>query len=445
MPKVSHQVFFGLFSRWFGLVAVGLLLGPQVSCVSTGGVADREPQLTHPPRHAAWAGGPSVLPDEAIAPGKYDGSFRLPLSDDWVWDLPDTGHWVLSRLELGTAAIDTDRVLIGSSRSPGLFVLDRSTGRMLEWIDLAGPVQAKPVQFEGDWLVADTFGNVQRLDADLSPVWSTPYGAGAAIYRAPVKIGDQLILSTGADTVIGIDFATGTWQWSFSREIARGALDLAILGSPAAVQSGEDVVVGFSDGSVIALSPTTGVERWREQIGNGKFPDIQAEALVVGDLIITGAFGGPLVALDAKTRERRWENTEAGATSVMTEAGGMIYTTDLQGRLLCLDTATGTEVWKWEYKEAQLGAPVRVGGVILVGDVGGTLHGLDRFDGSLQWSYQPMDDTRLAGVTAPVSVSGRQVLFTTAGGSLRSLIAEELWAGQQSEEPAHRSDRSLGW
>jgi len=316
---------------------------------------------------------------------------------------------------------------------------------MLRQIELAGPVQAKPVQFDGDWLVADTFGNVVRLDSEYSPVWATPYGAGAAIYRAPLKVGDHLILSTGADTVIGIDFATGTWQWSFTREIARGALDLAILGSPAAVQSGDEVVVGFSDGSVLGLDPMTGVERWREQIGGGKFPDIQAEALIVGDLIISGAFGGPLVALDANTRERRWENAEAGATSSMTEADGMIYTTDLQGRLLCLDVATGTERWKWEYKEAQLGAPVRVGGSILVGDVGGTLHALDRFEGTVQWSYRPMDGTRLAGVAAPVAVAGRQVLFTTAGGSLRSLIAEQLWGGEKNEEPAHRSDRSLGW
>jgi hypothetical protein len=36
-------------------------------------------------------------------------------------------------------------------------------------------------------------------------------------------------------------------------------------------------------------------------------------------------------------------------------------------------------------------------------------------------------------------------LFTTAGGSLRSVIAEKLWGGNQQEEPAHRADRNLGW
>jgi len=352
---------------------------------------------------------------------------------------------VLSRLELGTAAIDGDRLLVGSSRSPGLYVLERSSGRVLKRVDLPGPVQATPVQLDGDWVIADTFGNVQRFDADFAPVWTASYGSGAAIYRAPIKVGDQLILSTGSDTVIGIDFATGLWQWSFTREIARGSLELAILGSPAAVLAGSEVVVGFSDGSLAGLDPVSGVERWREQIGDGKFPDVQAEVLIVGDLIISGAFGGPLVALDMQTRERRWVNSEAGATSAMVEAGGYIYTTDLQGRLLCIDVADGREVWKWDYKEAQFGAPVRVSGTILVGDVGGTLHALDRFEGKLQWTYRPMDGTRLAGVTAAVAVDGRQVLFTTAGGSLRSVIAEKAWGGNQEEEPAHRADRNLGW
>jgi outer membrane protein assembly factor BamB len=400
--------------------------------------------LTHPPRSESWAG-TVADPAASSSAAKYRGVFRLPLAEDWSWDLPDTGHWVPSRLELGSATIDGQKVLIGSSRSPGLYVLERSSGRLLRTVDMAGPVQASPLLVDGDWVVADTFGNVQRFDADFVPVWDEAYGAEAAIYRAAIRVGDMLVISTGADTVVGLDFDTGIWKWSFTRDIARGSLELAILGSPSAVLAGEDLVVGFSDGSISGLNPASGVERWREQIGGGKFPDIQAEALVIDDLIVSGAFGGPLVGLDAATRARRWENSEAGATSAMVHAGGFIYTTDLQGRLLCIDAADGREVWKWDYKEAQFGAPVRAGGSILVGDVGGTIHAIDRFDGSAQWTYRPMDGTRLAGVTAALAIEGRQVLFTTAGGTLRSLIAEELWGGGQQEEPAHRPDRSLGW
>jgi len=310
---------------------------------------------------------------------------------------------------------------------------------------MPGPVQAAPIQVDNDWVVADTFGNVQRFDSDWIPVWETPYGAGAAIYRSPIRVDDLLVLSTGADTVIGIDVETGQWDWGFTREVARGSLELAILGSPSAVLAGNQVVVGFSDGSISGLDPSRGVEVWRDQVGGGKFPDVQAEALVVGDLLISGAFGGPLVAFDIETRARRWENQEAGATSAMIEAGGFIYTTNVQGKLLCIETSTGREVWQWEHKEAQFGAPVRAGGSILVGDVGGTLHAIDRFDGSLQWTYRPQDGTRLGGVTAAATIDGRQVLFTTAGGSLRSLIAERLSGGPQPEEPGQRPDRVLGW
>jgi outer membrane protein assembly factor BamB len=425
-----------------GLVALlfaAFFLPLSAGCASAG-LGDRPPLLTNPPRHAAWADAPT-----SEEPSKYEGIFRLPLSEDWSWELPDTGHWTLNRLELGGATIAGDTVLVGSSRSPGLEILDRTTGRSLQSVAMPGPVQAHPIQVGDDWIVADTFGNVQRFDASWTPVWETPYGAGAAIYRAPILVGDLLVFSTGADTVLGVHVETGVSEWSFTREVARGSLELAILGSPSAVVAGDHVVVGFSDGSISGLDPKIGVERWREQVGGGKFPDVQAEALVVGDLLVAGAFGGPLVALDIATRTRRWENPTAGATSAMTLAGGMIYTTDVQGRLVCIDATNGQEVWKWEYKDAQLGTPVRAGGSILVGDVGGTVHAVDRFEGTLQWSYQPTDGTRLAGVAAAVTIDGRQVLFTTSGGSIRSLIAAELSGGAQPEQPSQRPDRSLGW
>ena len=96
--------------------------------------------------------------------GKYDGPFLTPLAEDWDWSLPDTGHWVLSRMELCEPLVDGDRVLVGSSRSPGLYVLERETGRVLRELSTRGPVQAQPVRLDDGWVVADTFGEVQRFD-----------------------------------------------------------------------------------------------------------------------------------------------------------------------------------------------------------------------------------------------------------------------------------------
>ena len=162
-------------------------------------------------------------------------------------------------------------------------------------------------------------------------------------------------------------------------------------------------------------------------------------------MLVLAGFGGPIVALDAETKKQRWMNAEAGATSAMILGGDFIYTTDVQGRLICLEVQTGRQVWSWQYKEAQFGAPVRAGGSILVGDVGGTLHAVDRFEGTPQWRYTPADGTRISGIAAQPLVVGRQVLFTTAGGTIRSLIAERGVGQDDTEEPPNRRDRSVGW
>ncbi len=54
------------------------------------------------------------------SPSTTGGSY-----DDWRWDMPDEGRWELSRLELSSPVFDGERLLVGNSRSPGLFVLDR--------------------------------------------------------------------------------------------------------------------------------------------------------------------------------------------------------------------------------------------------------------------------------------------------------------------------------
>ena len=92
IPKVALEE---KEARACGGIAVTTLLLSSVllwaGCVSSGVTSDRAPQLTNPPRHDAWAGGVAAGPI-----GKYEGIFRLPLSDDWTYQLPDTGHWVLS-------------------------------------------------------------------------------------------------------------------------------------------------------------------------------------------------------------------------------------------------------------------------------------------------------------------------------------------------------------
>ena len=432
-----------------------------------------EPALTNPVRMDAWSGsyfgsGEESAPEDR----KYGGGFRLPLDEDWSWTLPDEGRWALSRMELGAPAIHGDTLLTGSSRKAGLFVLDRLDGRLRKTVPTAGPVQATPVPLFIDeerkvlapvagtdqivetvemvsvldgWLVADTFGNVLRLDRNMEPVWDAPYAAGGAIYRAPVLQGDVVLLSTARDQVAAITLSDGSWIWSYKRDVARTSMELAILGSPSPVVTPDAIIAGFSDGSVVGLDPATGRMRWETRVGDGQFPDIEAEPLLIDDVLVVAAYDGPILGMDPKTRRVLWTVEDSGAVSSMEEASGSVVTSDSKGRVKSINAATGEVEWTWEKKGRLFGPPRRAGGSILVADVDGTLFALDRYEGTLQWRYRPSDGGRLAGIATSITVHGRQVVFPTSGGKLISLISESGIVSDLSEEPGVRSDRPLGW
>lgn len=431
--------------RFFlGLAAAAALA--LAGCANTE-ASLKEPRLTNPPRKVAWQGWDPADADADRSPvqRKYDGTFRLPLSEDWSWHIPDEGTWAVSRLELASPVISGDFIFAGSSRHPGLFVLDRGTGALASVITTEGPVQAPPTPIDGGWLVVDSFGFMLRLDSDLNEVWKEPFRVGGAVYRSPVLAEDVALVTTASDSVVAVGLADGAWKWAYTRDVPRGATELAILGAPAPLYTGAEVVTGFSDGAVVGLDPNSGRELWSARVGEGKFPDVQAEVLAHGDLYIASAFGGPVVALDSRTHAVRWIAEDAAATSTMILAGGYVYTSDTQGRVRCLDADTGEAVWTFEIENAQFGPPTRAGGSILVGDVVGTLYSLDRFEGKEQWRFRPTDGSRLMGVAAAPAVDGRQIVFPTAGGTLWSLVANSSTISDDSEEPAARPDRVLGW
>ena len=433
-------------------VAAGRLLFLAVLTVIAPGCAasdaNREPMLTNPARYSKWVGDEVGSPDpdegQAFIRQSYDGNLRFPLTEDWRWDLSDPGHWAISRMELGSPVVAGDHVLVGNSRASGIAVLERSTGRVLRTIPTDGPVQATPVALRDGWIVVDVFGHLQRLDSEYEPIWPNAYDCGAGVFRSPTIDGDQILVATVNDQVVSVALADGTWQWSHKRAISRTEQDLAILGAPAPAVIDGAVLQGFSDGYIVAIDRDNGAELWSMQIGDGRFPDIQAEVLEHEGMLIAAAFGGPTMAIDPKTRSVRWK-VDSGAVSSMTLTAEGLYSSSGRGALVAMDPGTGEIRWRWEPKEKQLGPAVRVGSSLLVGDSSGTLHAIDRYEGTETWRYRPSDGTRLSGVAAAPHISGRQVLFISAGGTLHSLMGAAFSADDLSEEPRVRRDRNLDW
>jgi outer membrane protein assembly factor BamB len=128
-----------------------------------------------------------------------------------------------------------------------------------------------------------TFDLHQNDDIRSGPRWSpgTPALADGMLY-VPTGDGDVLAINTST--------AQEAWRWSSADALAGVQAytrdGRSVLSSP--IVSGDAVIVGASDGSIVALDRSTGAVRWSDSVDA---PVISAPALS-GNLLACGASDG---------------------------------------------------------------------------------------------------------------------------------------------------------
>ena len=151
--------------------------------------------------------------------------------------------------------------------APDLVSLAATTGRE-EWhssLGTAGVVPSIP-SIIGDRVVvqvSNTSGSVTNAYAlgDGSELWSskffpTPFFQAAS----PVATGDDLVAVDAGGDMRRIDGASGGTQWDF-------ALNQTPLRGP--VVSGNVVLIGLTNGSIVAIDASSGLLVWRSAQGEG--------------------------------------------------------------------------------------------------------------------------------------------------------------------------------
>lgn len=388
----------------------------------------------------------TAVDQEPLVPAaeRYEGALRMPLTVEWTRELPDTGVWAISRFEGGQALIEDERIWIGGSRASGVEVLDRVTGQLLFTVPTVNPVQSQPLPVGDRVLVADTGGYLYLVDAGGNILWR--YHAGGPIYARPTVVGSVVYLVTITDAVVAIDLQTGTWLWSFWPEEQRAESELTILGSSRAVVRDGKVYAGLGDGRLVCLDADIGMLLWELPIAEGRFHDVDATPHFSDDgLLVTGSYSGPVVGIDPTEPSIVWR-AEHGVIGDLQLKYGRVFFSDETGTLRGLDATDGTELWSYKPRKSKklLSAPTSVGRILLVAHNEGMLYAVDAFSGEQLWhSEQPRQN--LLGAAVPPAVSGRQVIYVTADGVIRSLLAPPSLYDIHEDEPAQRQSRHLNW
>jgi outer membrane protein assembly factor BamB len=252
---------------------------------------------------------------------------------------------------------------------------------------------ASPVIGGGQLFVMDTEGTVHAFDAQTGARrWSTPFqikGDGqSSVYGGGAAFADgKVYITTGLGEVAALDAANGSVVWkvkpagplrgsptiAFSQifvmtmdnqVISLNAADGAQLwnetassgqtgvfgvAAPAAGQG--TIVSGFSTGELVAYRYENGRQLWSDALARtslattvGVLTDIDADPIIDRGRVFALGQGGRMAAYELVTGQRIWELNLAGI-STPAVAGDWIFTLTDDGKLLCIQRATGKVRW----------------------------------------------------------------------------------------------------
>ncbi|HVT96316.1 MAG TPA: PQQ-binding-like beta-propeller repeat protein, partial [Acidobacteriaceae bacterium] len=272
-----------------------------------------------------------------------------------------------------------------------------------------------PRAFEGIRFIVRTGG----------PIRSTPL-----LYRSGVYFGS----SDGF--LYAVDAHDGHPLWTLH---ASGP----VASSPAA--RGDLIYFVARPNTLYAVTADRGEIRWQQDLGADKGPSnywdfFESSPTLVDDRLFVGSGDGRLYCIDAASGRRIW-SFDAGARIRSTPAvvDNTVVVGAMNGRIYAVDAATGKEKWSYATRGAShkfadknndttsiVASPTIAGGLVAIGGRDGYLYAVDLQTGKLRW------DITHDGSSWILSTASQQGSLFIGSGSAFLLQAVDLSTGKES-------------
>ena len=217
---------------------------------------------------------------------------------------------------------------------------------------------------------------------------------GKEVWRARVS-SEVLSIPRQADSVVavrtidshifGLDKTDGSQLWLY--EVNTPSLTLRGTSSP--VIAGDAVIVGFDGGLLVALELQSGKIIWDTKIAlpSGRsdidrMVDIDADPVIFDETIYTVSFHDQLNAVNLTVGDLIWNRDISGYAGIEVDKTN-VYIVDEENKIWALDRLSGETLWEQDSLEfrALTGPSLAGENLLVVGDIQGYLHWLDRRDG----------------------------------------------------------------
>jgi outer membrane protein assembly factor BamB len=333
------------------------------------------------------------------------------------WTIPTkTNYTVGDRGTEFSNSVLVENTLIFGSRNEGVISLYPTINQVRWVLPIPQGVQSElAVGPQGTLYFTGGDGFVYSVNSDNGRVNWRYEVRNPITSRATIANG-RLFITTADDTVYALDAGTGKWLWHYRR---RSALTATILGASTPVVSGNDILVGLSDGYLVSLSIAEGKLKWEKKLHTGnRFTDVDASPVVADHVIYAPSYDGSLYALRDRDASIIWR-FDAGGSKRVTLEGDKIYLPSSDGNIYCLNKNSAKLIWKFELDKGSPTQLVIADQQVIVGSSHQYLYVLNKETGTSNYRFNVGHGSGFAG-SPTFDANKRRVYFLSHAGNLYS-------------------------
>ena len=266
-----------------------------------------------------------------------------------------------------------------------LVAFDTATGNVRWERNLGADVAGALNLSEGLLLLGTSSGRVLALDpADGKPKWEAQLSS--EVLALPVSDRGIVVARTVDGRLFALSASDGSQRWVYDRNVPV----LTLRGTSAPVIKDGLVVAGLDSGKLVALTLDEGTVLWETTIavprGRSELErivDIDADPVLVGELAYVATYQGRVACVDLASGRLIWVRDMSVHSGIAVDPY-RVFVSDAEGRVWALDRYNGSVLWKQEsLLRRALTGPALTSGYIVVGDFNGFVHWIKRDSGQI--------------------------------------------------------------
>lgn len=313
-------------------------------------------------------------------------------------------------------AVLNDKIFIADTRG-NISGLLADSGKNIWQIDSDLPITGGPGADNNLVMVGTSEGEVLSLSAETGEeLWRSR--VSSEILSPPKESDGVAVIRTIDGKIFALDATSGERLWIYDRTVPA----LTLRGTSTPIISNDLIFAGFDGGRLTALELKTGKLIWETKVAVSRgrselerMVDIDAQPLVIGDAIYVTTFQANVSALSLENGQILWQR-DISSHSELAADDKNLYVTDYIGNVWAIDRFSGSSIWKQEKLiHRQVTGPAVLGDRIIVGDLEGYLHWLDKSTGAISARTQ-IDDQAI--ITQPIV--SNDILFAYSSGGMLS-------------------------